>query len=167
LKKDDSRQADRDTASRLLEEITRDDFVMDRGGSYFHGAHIQRRIFNALRLARADERRRGFDTPYIMRDIAVAKGAPAVIAKHPGARPLHYAITVEGVRAQAYRYCHDNIFVISDDARIEIQQVLEEFVVRVDGEPVVICGPPQRFPTEIAALRAGIERMRNKDKTGF
>jgi hypothetical protein len=93
LKKDDSRQADRDAAARLLEEIAGHDIILERGGD-LHGARIERRIFNALRLARADERRRGFETPFVMRKITVASGSPAVVAKLPGARPL--LLTLDG-----------------------------------------------------------------------
>lgn len=167
MPEDDSRQADHSTAAELLENILSKDIALEHGSAHVHGVHIERRIFNALRLARADERRRGFHTPFKMRKTAAAPGAPAVLSKHRGARPLHYWLTVDGVRVQAYRYRGRDVFLVSDDARIAIEPLLPEYVASVDGEMLIQCGPPTRFPTEVAALRAAIERMRKKDRTGF
>lgn len=167
MPEDDSRQADHSTAAELLENILSKDIALERGGAYVHGAQIERRVFNALRLARADERRRGFDTPFEMRKTAAAPGAPAALAKQPGARPLYYWQTVDGVRVQAYRFGQNGMRLISDDARIEIAPVQDEFFASVDGEQLFRCGQTTRFKSDVAALSAAVARMRKKDRTGF
>lgn len=167
MREDGSREADRSAAAELLENILSKDIALERGSAHVHGARIERRIFKALRLARADERLRGFDTAFEMRKIAVACRAQAVEAKHPGARPLHYWLKVNDVRVQAHRYRGCGVFLVSDDARITIEQLRSEHVASVDGEMLIQCGTPIRFPTEVAALQAAVDRMKKKERTGF
>lgn len=55
--------------------------VMSQGSFVIEGYSAARRIAQALTAARADERRRGFDTPFRMREIMPAKRAEAVTAR--------------------------------------------------------------------------------------
>ena len=80
---------DRETAARIIEEIALND-VVTRGSFVLEGYSAARRIARALTAARADERRRGFQTPMPMRRLVPAPGAPAVMAKWPGLRPLYH-----------------------------------------------------------------------------
>jgi hypothetical protein len=112
---------DRETAARIIEEIATND-VFTRGSFVLEGYSAARRIAQALTAARADERRRGFETPFRMRPIKPALGAPAVLANWAGLRPLHHWQTIEGVRFQSYRAGIHSLPLISDDAKIRIER---------------------------------------------
>lgn len=70
------------------------------------GYSAVRRIAQALTAARRDERRLGFATPFRMRPIKCAPGAPAVIAKWPRLRPLYHWIEVGSVKTQKHVLLH-------------------------------------------------------------
>jgi hypothetical protein len=72
--------ADRETAEQVITAIMTND-VISRGSFVIEGYSAARRIAKALTAARADERRIGFATPFRMREIVPAKGAPAVMAR--------------------------------------------------------------------------------------
>jgi hypothetical protein len=80
---------DRDAAERIISEIILND-VITKGSFVIEGYSAARRIARALTAARADERRRGFETPFRMRKTKPAAGAPAVMAKWPSLRPLYH-----------------------------------------------------------------------------
>ena len=111
------------------------------GGSFvLEGYSAARRIARALTAARADERRRGFETPMRMRRLVRAPGAPAVMAKWPGLRPLYHWQTIDGVRFQSYRINSHQIPLISDDARIRIDRHGDIWIACVNGNEVIDCG---------------------------
>ena len=62
---------DRETAARIIQEIALND-VVTRGSFVLEGYSADRRIARALTAARADERRRGFETPMPMRRLVPA-----------------------------------------------------------------------------------------------
>ena len=151
---------DRDAAARIVEEIVLND-VVTKDSFVIEGYSAARRIARALTAARADERRIGFETPMPMRDLAPASGAPAVMAKWPTLHPLYHWQTVEGVRFQSYRAGPYRTPLISDDARIRIEQHGDFWIAHVDGSEVIDCGLTRRFDSEVEAIRAALVRLRN------
>ena len=150
---------DRETAARIIEEIALND-VVTRGSFVLEGHSAARRIARALTAARADERRRGFETPMPMRRLVAAPGAPAVMAKWPGLRPLYHWQIIEGVRFQSYRIDSHRIPLISDDARISVQQHGDVWIARVNGAEVIDCGLVRRFNSEVEAVQAVMAKLR-------
>lgn len=148
--------ADRDTARQIIEEIITHD-VLTTGSFCLEGYSAARRIAKALVAARADERRRGFDTPMPMREIAPAPGAAAVMAKWPALRPLHHWMTIEGIKFQTYK-SDKREALISDDARIILRGAGEIWHVSLDGKEVV--GPTFQtcFESAETAVRQTIKR---------
>ena len=101
LDKDDAPNADdRETAEQILSAIVLND-VITKGSFVIEGYSAARRIARALTAARADERRRGFETPFRMRTTKPAPGAPSVMAKWRRLRPLYRRITIGGVDFRA------------------------------------------------------------------
>lgn len=149
---------DRDAAARIVEEIVLND-VVTKGSFVIEGYSAARRIARALTAARADERRLGFETPMPMRGLAAASGAPAVMAKWPTLHPLYHWLTVDGVRFQSYRVDAHNTPVISDDARIRVQQHGDFWIAHVDGGEVIDCGLTRRFESEVEAVRAALVKL--------
>ena len=105
-------------------------------------------------MARRDERRRGFDKT------RPAPGAPAVMAKYPGARPLYHEITVDGVRLQSYRRGIHDCPMISDDGRIEIYERGDFWTAEIAGVQVIMCGLIQRFETPEEAVLAALATIK-------
>lgn len=151
--------ADRETAERIITEIVSND-VITKGSFVIEGYSAARRIARALTAARADERRLGFETPMPMRDLAPARGAPAVMAKWPALRPLYHWLTVNGVRFQSYRTDAHRTPLISDDARIRVQHHGDFWIADVDGSKVISCGLVRRFDSEIEAIQAALAKIR-------
>lgn len=149
---------DRDAAARIVEEIVLND-VLTKGSFVIEGYSAARRIARALTAARADERRLGFKTPMPMRRLALASGAPAVMAKWPNLHPLYHSQIVDGVRFQSYRVDAHNTLVISDDARVRIQQHGDFWTAHVDGAEVIDCGLTRRFHDEVEALKAALAKI--------
>lgn len=157
--------SDRETAVRIISEIIERD-VLTAGSFAINGYMSACRIARALTAARADERRRGFDTPMPRRPIAVAQGAPRVMAKWPHLRPLYHWLEVDGVRFQSYRGRHP--VLISDDARIVVVRGSNDvWWVEVDDKEVTNSGVRLRFGTEQAALAEGTRRARQIDTRGW
>lgn len=150
---------DRDAAAQIVEEIVLND-VVTKGSFVIEGYSAARRIARALTAARADERRLGFDTPMPVRGLAPAPGAPTVMAKWPTLHPLYHWLTVDDVRFQSYRMDAHNTLVISDDARIRIQQHGDFWIAHVDGAEVIDCGLTRRFASEVEALTAALAKIR-------
>jgi hypothetical protein len=150
--------ADRDAAERIITEIICDD-VITKGSFVIEGYAAARRIAQALTAARADERRRGFATVYRMRRTKQAPGSPVVLTKTPYLRPLYHWIEVDGVRLQSYRAGLHDVPMISDDGRIVIRQVGDDWVAAVKGAEVIGCGLVRRFETPEEAVRAAIEKL--------
>lgn len=151
--------ADREAAERVITEIVSND-VITKGSFIVEGYSAARRIARALAAARADERKLGFETPMPMRGLAKASGAPAVMAKWPNLHPLYHWLTVEGVRFQSYRVDVHHTLVISDDARIRIQQYGDFWIAHVDGAEVIACGLTRRFASEVEALQVAVAKIR-------
>lgn len=150
---------DRETAARIIEEIALND-VVTRGSFVLEGYSAARRIARALTAARADERRRGFDTPMPIREIAPAPGALAVMAKWPNLRPLYHWQTIDGVRFQSYRAGTHSKPLISDDARIRVDRHGDIWIAYVNGAEVIDCGLARRFDSEVEAVRAAMAKLR-------
>lgn len=150
---------DRETAKRIVEEIVSHD-VFTRGSFVLEGYSVAKRIAKALTAARADERRSGFNTPFRMRTAKMAPGAPAVMTKRPNLRPLYHWMDVDGVRLQSYRAGSHEVLMISDDARITIIQRESFFTAQIDGVEVIECGLTRHYPTEVAAARAALAKIR-------
>ncbi len=151
---------DRDAAERIIGEIISND-VMTTGSFVIEGYSAARRIARALTAARADERRRGFETPFRMRKTKPAIGAPAVMAKWPALRPLYHWTTIEGVSFQTYR-SDGRDALISDDARIVLKRAGEAWHVSLDSQEVL--GPTfQRcFRTPVDAVGHALKRLSEK-----
>jgi hypothetical protein len=154
---------DRAAAVRIVQAIALKD-VLAEGSVMVEGYRAARRIARALTAARADERRRGFETPMPMRKTVPAKGAPAVMAKWRGLRPLYHWLEIEAVRFQSYRAKGQGVLLISDDARIEIERQPDFWTAHVDGKQVIACGAVRRFESENEAITAALERMRADDR---
>jgi hypothetical protein len=60
--------------------------------------------------------------PFRMRAIKSAPEAPAVMKCSPGIKPLYHWIEVSGDRFQSYRINNHCVPLISDDARIRVDQ---------------------------------------------
>jgi hypothetical protein len=150
---------DRETAARIIQEIALND-VVTRGSFVLEGYSAARRIARALTAARAEERRRGFETPMPTRRLVPAPGAPAVMAKWPGLRPLYHWQTIDGVRFQSYRIDSHRIPLISDDARIRIDRHGDIWIACVNGNEVIDCGLARRFDSGIEAVRAALAKLR-------
>lgn len=160
LDNDDAPNAqDREMAEQIVSAIVLND-VMTKGSFVIEGYSAARRIARALTAARADERRRGFETPMPMREIVPAPGAPSVMAKRPGLRPLYHWQTIDGVRFQSYRIDAHRVPLISDDGRISVQQHGDFWIAHVDGAEVIDCGLVRRFETAEAAVRAALVKLR-------
>ncbi len=125
---------DRDAAGRIIDEIISND-VLTQGTFVIEGYSAARRIAPALTAARADECRRGFETPFRMRKTKPAPGALAVMAKWPTLHPLYHWITIESVSFQSYRSDRRDA-LISDDARIVLKGAGEIWHVSLDGQEV-------------------------------
>ena len=151
--------ASREAAARIIQEIALND-VVKRGSFVLEGYSAARRIARALTAARADERRRGFDNPMPMRTLVPAPGAPAVMAKWPGLRPLYHRQTIDGVRFQSYRINSHRIPLISDDTRTRIDRDGDVWIAYVHGSEVIDCGLARRFDSEIEAVRAALAKLR-------
>lgn len=149
---------DRETAVRVITEIMRND-VISRGTFIIEGYSSALRIAQALTAARNDERRHGFSKPFKMRATRRARGSPAVLAKRPALRPLYRWLEVDGVRFQNYRASWNEIPLISDDGRIEIEQRPDFWSACIDGRPVVDCGAVRHFESEVEAARAALHRL--------
>jgi hypothetical protein len=150
--------ADRDAARRIIEDIITND-VLTNGTFCLEGYSAARRIAQALTEARRDERRRGFSTPFRMRRVRPAEGAPAVMAKHPHYRPLHHWLEVDGVRLQSYRADVHDVPMISDDGRIAVRERDTFWTVELNGVEVIECGLIRRFESAEAAARAAVKKM--------
>jgi hypothetical protein len=149
---------DRETAERVLTEIMTND-VISRGSFMIEGYSAARRIAQALAAARADERRIGFSTPFRMRQIKSAPGAPAVMAQLPQIKPLHHWLEVGGVRFQSYRIHSNSVPLISDDGRIRVDKYESFWVANVDGKPVMDCGLTRQFETAEEAIDLALKRL--------
>ncbi len=149
---------DRDAAVRIVEDIVLND-VVTKGTFVIEGYSAARRIARALTVARADERRLGFETPMPMRGLAPASGSPVVLARWPSLRPLYHWLTVDGVRFQSYRADAHRTPLISEDGRIRIEQHGDFWVAQVDGAEVISCGLVRRFDNEIEAVRAALAKV--------
>ncbi len=150
--------ADRDAAERIITDIITSD-VITRGTFVIEGYGAARRIAQALTAARRDERRRGFDVPYRMRKPKPAPGAPAVMAKFPGARPLYHELRVDGVRLQSYRRGIHDVPMISDDGRITIVQHGESWTTEINGLQLLACASTRHFMSAEAAVRAALAKL--------
>jgi len=95
-----------------------------------------------------------------MRDLAPASGSPAVMAKWLNLHPLYHWLTVEGMRFQSYRADTYRTALISDNARIRIEQHGDFWIAHVDGAEVIDCGLTRRFPSEVEALKAALAKIR-------
>ena len=151
--------ADRAAAERIITDIVTND-VITRGSFVVEGYSAARRIAQALTMARRDERRRGFEIPYRMRKTKPAPGAPTVMAKYPGARPLYHEMTVDGVRLQSYRRGIHDCPMISDDGRIAIYERGDSWTAEIAGVQVIMCGLVQRFETPEEAVRAALATIK-------
>jgi hypothetical protein len=153
---------DRDTAERIIHEIALND-VVTKGSFILEGYSAACRIARALTAARADERRRGFDTPFQIRKTAPAKGAPAVVSKWPNLRPLYHWTTIEGVHFQSYkaeRAMPD--LLISDDARIVLKPVGEGWNGSFDGEDLIAATCQRHFSCVRKAVREALNQRQKK-----
>ncbi len=156
---DAANPADRDAARRIIEEILSND-VFTKGSFVLEGYSAARRICEALTAARRDERRQGFTTPFRMRRTKPAPGAPAVMAKRPGIRPLYHWIWVDGIRFQSYRAGIHETPMFSDDGRVTLIEHEDSWTAEIDGVQVVACGLVRRFPTAEEAATAALERVK-------
>ncbi len=91
--------------------------------------------------------------------LAPASGAAAVMAKWPKLHPLYHSQIVDGVRFQSYRVDAHFTLVISNDARIRIQQHGDFWIAHVDGAEVIDCGLTRRFASELEALHAALAKI--------
>jgi len=153
---------DRDTAERVIREITLND-VVTKGSFILEGYSAARRIAQALTAARADERRRGFDTPFRMRKTAPAKGSPAVVSKWPNLRPLYHWSTIDGVHFQSYKGAWAMRGVlISDDARIVLTPVGDGWNVSLDGLELIGSTGLRHISSVEAAVRTALKERHQK-----
>lgn len=127
-------------------EVMRND-VISRGTFIIEGYSSARPIAQAMTAARDDECRNGFSKPFRMRPIKRSPGSPAVLVKWPSLHPLYSWLDVDGARFQNCRGKWNRTRLISDDARIEIEQR-----PRFDGHPVVDCGAQTRTVEAIQRL---------------
>lgn len=148
---------DRETAERLIREIVLND-VVTKGSFILEGYSAARRIAQALTVARADECRRGFNTPFRMRKTVPAKGASAVVSKWPNLRPLYHWTTIEGVHFQSYKggWAMRGV-LISDDARIVLTPVGEGWNVSLDGVELIGSTGRRHLSSVEAAVRAALK----------
>lgn len=150
---------DRETAERVITSIMTQD-VISQGSFIIEGYSAARRVARALTAARHDERRIGFTTPFRMRPIKCAPGAPAVLKKWPRLRPLYHWIEVGGVRFQSYRVDNYRVPLISDDARIMIEHHGEFWTGYLDDKVVMDCGLTRKFDSESEAILAVLVKLR-------
>ena len=94
-----------------------------------------------------------------MRGLAPTPGAPAVMAKWPTLHPLYHWQIVDGVRFQSYRLDALRTLLISDDARIRIEQREDFWIAHFDGAQVISCGLTRRFESLEEAVRAALEKL--------
>ena len=159
LDEDDAPNSDdRETAEQVITAIMKND-VISRGSFIIEGYSAARRVAQALTAARKDERIRGFHTPFRMRAIKSAVGAPAVMAQLPRVKPLHHWLEVGGVRFQSYRIHSNCIPLISADGRIRVDEQESFWVAHVDGQPVVDCGLTRQFNTAEGAIELALKRI--------
>lgn len=149
---------DRKTAEHVVTAIMAND-VISRGTFIIEGYSAARRVAQALTAARKDERRIGFSTPFRMRAIKSAVGAPAVMAQLARIKPLYHWLEVGGVRFQSYRIHSHCIPLISDDGRIRVEEQESFWVAHVDGMPVVDCGFTRQFKTAEEAIELALKRI--------
>lgn len=153
---------DRDAAERIIREIALND-VVTKGSFVIEGYSAARRVARALTAARADERRRGLDTPFRMREIVPAKGAEAVTVRWPTLSPLHHWTTIEGVQFQSYKSPYRDL-LISDDARFILKRMSEVWQISLDGQEVLGGTFQRSFATAEDAVRQALSRRREKEK---
>lgn len=67
---------------------------------------------------------------------------------------------MDGVRFQSYRVDAHNTQVISDDARIRIEQRGDFWIAHADGAEVIDCCLTRRFDSEVEALKAALAKIR-------
>ncbi|MBS0240307.1 MAG: hypothetical protein JSR89_17980 [Proteobacteria bacterium] len=77
----------------------------------------------------------------------------------PRSSPLYHWLIVDGVRFQSYRADAHRTPLISDDARIRIEQHGDFWIAHVDGAEVIDCGLTRRFASEAEAIHAAIEKQ--------
>ena len=150
--------ADREQAVRIIKTILAN-HVTSRGVFMVEGYSAARLIAQALTAAREDERRRGFATPFKMRKIKPAPGAPAVLAKWPALRPLRRWLEVDGMRFQNYGGAWNGTPLISDDGRIVIEERPDFWTAHIDGHPVPTRRATLHFKSEIEAARTALHRL--------
>jgi len=153
--------ADRETAVRIIKTILAN-HVTSRGVFMVEGYGAARLIAQALTAAREDERRQGFATPFKMRKIKPPRGSPDVLMTWPQLRPLRRWLEVDGTRFQNYRGGWggwNGTPLISDDARIVIEEGPDYWSAHVDGHQVKSCRATRHFKTEMEAAQTALHRL--------